>query len=56
MALRRAVVASQPPGLGGGEPGQCSMASTKASWTALARPTSPILAASAAVIRAASAR
>ncbi len=58
MALRRAVVASQPPGLGGTWPsGQCSRASTKASWTAsAARPTSPILAASAAVIRAASAR
>jgi len=35
MALRRAVVASQPPGFGGTWPsGQCSRASTKASWTA----------------------
>ena len=57
IALRRAVVASQPPGLAGGASRQCSMASTNASWTALAAsPTSPIRAASAAVIRGASAR
>ncbi len=57
IALRRAVVASQPPGLGGGASRQRSMASTNASWTAsAASPTSPIRAASAAVIRGASAR
>jgi hypothetical protein len=58
IALRRAVVASQPPQLAGTSPSrQCSMASMNASCTAsAASPTSPIRAASAAVIRAASVR
>ena len=58
MALRRAVVASQPPQLAGTSPSrQCSMASMKASWTASsASPTSPSRAASAALIRVASSR
>ena len=58
MALRRAVVASQPPRLAGIAPSpQCSMASMNASCTASsARPTSPIRAASAALIRVASSR
>src|SRR6202008_91302 len=57
-ALRRAVVASQPPGFGGTPSrGQCSTASTNASCTASsASPRSPVRAASAALIRVASSR
>src|ERR1700722_8641576 len=57
-ALRRAVVASQPPGLAGTPSrGQCSIASTNASCTASsASPRSPVRAARAALIRVASCR
>lgn len=58
MALGRAVMASQPPGLGGTPSVRpCSSAATNASCThSSARPTSPSRAASAARIWVASAR